>query len=225
MARPIGLRAVETMTASGMGSPWIGESCGGPRRGPRGEGEILAAGGSPGKSSGPRHVLGRPLRAPELARDLGSARCRGAGPSQELEQVLWHSRSSGSTCGPPASNRRRRSGCTRRRSRWASGPTPAASTCSPCPSTTASPDGYLPSPLVLGGAMAARTSRIRAVDLGPAAPAARPDPPGRGPRRARPHQRRPPLARHRPRLPAHRVRRCSARTGRVGASCSTRPST
>ena len=35
-----------------------------------------------------------------------------------------------------------------------------ASTCSCCPSTTPSADGYLPSPLVMGGAVAARTERI-----------------------------------------------------------------
>ena len=59
--------------------------------------------------------------------------------AQELERVLWLSRSSASTCGPPGSSRRRPSGSTPRPSRWGSGPTPAASTCSPCPSTTARP--------------------------------------------------------------------------------------
>ena len=48
----------------------------------------------------------------------------------------------------------------RRRSRWSSGPRRVAVWRSRCRSTTLSPDGFLPSPLVLASAMAARTRQV-----------------------------------------------------------------
>ena len=96
-------------------------------------------------------------------------------------------------------------------SRWRSGPTPRASTCWCCPSTTPRPTATCRRRWCW-----ARPWRLapahRPVDLGAAGAAARPDPPGRGPRRARPHQQRPHLDRRRPRATGRSSTSCWART-------------
>ena len=77
-------------------------------------------------------------------------------------------------------------------------------------------DGYLPSPLVLATAMAARTSTLPIMTAALDPPAVRPGPARRGHGGARHHQRRPGQLHHGGRLPARGVRAPRRRLRRRG---------
>ena len=81
----------------------------------------------------------------------------------------------------------------------------------------ASDDGYLPSPLVVASAMAARTKTDRDQRRRAARAAVRPGEARRGHRGARPRQPRSGFVRRRHRLPARRVRVARPRLQRPGA--------
>ena len=117
-------------------------------------------GGLAGARSCGSEIVARPAaRSGKSAARNPAAPVAPVGPP-ELERVLWRSRSSASTCGPPVSTRGPPRTSTPPPWRWGSGPTPSGFDMLTLSEHHASPDGYLPSPLVLGGAMAARTKQI-----------------------------------------------------------------